>query len=82
MLELMPRNAIYYFTKAPIQRALNENDLVKNAESYGLKGSTYSQVASAVEAAFKNASENDMIFIGGSAFVVAEALNHFLTERN
>ena len=74
MLELMPRHADYYFTKAPIPRALDENILMKTAEKYALKGNAYPDVSAAVHDALRHASKDDMIFIGGSTFVVAEAL--------
>ena len=48
------------------------------AEAHGLKGSTYPTVAEAIQAAKENAGENDLIFIGGSSFVVADALPLFL----
>ena len=73
MLELMPRNANYYFTKAPIPRAIDEKELMKTAAKYGLKGNAYPNVAAALQNALQHASEDDMIFIGGSTFVVAEA---------
>ncbi|MEI6678188.1 MAG: folylpolyglutamate synthase/dihydrofolate synthase family protein [Mariniphaga sp.] len=74
VLRLLPTEAIYYFTKAAIPRALEENQLMKMAAFFNLKGSTYSSVAEAVEAARKNAVAEDFIFIGGSTFVVAEVL--------
>jgi len=74
ILELMPCDAVYYFTKASITRALNETELMKNAEEYGLKGNSYPTVTSACEAALLDAAGDDMIFIGGSTFVVAEAM--------
>lgn len=74
ILSLLPKNAIYYFTKASIPRALNEKELKCKAETYGLKGHSYSNVKEAVIAAKDNANANDVIFIGGSNFVVADAL--------
>ena len=74
MLELMPRHAAYYFTKASIPRALDEIELMKIAAEHGLKGNAYPTVAEACEEAYRNAAEDDMIYIGGSTFVVAEAL--------
>lgn len=74
ILSLLPKNAIYYFTKASIPRALNEKELKCKAETYGLKGHSYSNVKEAVIAAKDNANANDIIFIGGSNFVVADAL--------
>ena len=73
MLAVMPKNAVYYFTKPVVERALCEGELAKQAAEFGLQGKTYPTVALAIEAA-KAASENDFIFIGGSNFVVADAL--------
>lgn len=74
VLSLLPKNAYYYFTKASIPRALNELALASKAASYNLKGDTFSTVKEALEAAKKNAMPNDLIFIGGSTFVVAEVV--------
>lgn len=74
VLRLLPENARYYFTKACIPRALDPELLAGAAGQLGLQGQVYENVKTAVEAAKKNASDNDLIFIGGSTFVVAEAL--------
>ena len=74
ILSMMPKNAVYYFTQASIERALDVNLLAKSAAKYGLKGNKYSTVEKAIEAAKEKANENDFIFIGGSSFVVADAL--------
>ena len=74
VLSLLPRNALYYFTKANIPRALNENQLMKMAAYFQLQGIAYPSVSEALSAARKNADPEDMIFIGGSTFVVAEAI--------
>ncbi len=74
ILRLLPKDAIYYFTKAAIPRALDENTLSQKATEYGLLGNTYPTVAEALYAAKKNANPNDLIFIGGSTFIVAEVV--------
>ncbi len=74
VLPLFPRDAIYYFTKASVPRALDEQLLKAAAERYGLAGNVYTAVPEAVEAARSVAGPQDMIFIGGSTFVVADAL--------
>ena len=74
VLPLFPRDARYYFTKASVPRALNEEVLMTEAEKYGLTGDCFPDVKSALQAARENASESDLIFIGGSTFVVAEVL--------
>lgn len=74
MLALLPGNATYYFCKADIPRALNENDLKNQANLAGLNGEAYSSVKEALTAAQKKAGNDDLVFIGGSTFVVAEVL--------
>lgn len=72
VLPLLPRDALYYFTRAYVPRALDEKALMTEAGKYGLVGASYSSVAGALEAARFSADADDMIFIGGSTFVVAE----------
>jgi dihydrofolate synthase/folylpolyglutamate synthase len=74
VLKLLPQDAKYYFTKASIARALDGKELKKQAEEAGLEGQDYSTVKEAVLASLKAAGNNDFIYIGGSNFVVAEAL--------
>ncbi len=74
ILNLLPVNAKYYFTKANIPRALDEQILFNKAKQIGLKGKAYSTVKHAITAAKLNADKNDLIFIGGSTFVVAEVI--------
>lgn len=74
ILPLFPKDAFYYFTKASVPRALDENILMIKAAEYRLKGSCYPDVKTAMKAAAEIASGTDMIFIGGSTFVVADAL--------
>ena len=74
ILDLLPKDATYYFTRAQIPRALDQNLLTEAAERIGLKGESYETVADAYKAAQLNAGKNDLIFIGGSTFVVAEIL--------
>jgi len=77
ILEMLPKKAIYYFTKASIPRSKNERELEALACKYGLTGYSYPTVAEAVQAAKDWAANNDFIFIGGSNFVVADALEYF-----
>lgn len=74
VLNLLPKEAIYYFTKASVPRALPETELKEKAETVGLKGEIFSNVKEALEAAKKKAKSNDLIFVGGSTFVVADIL--------
>lgn len=74
ILTLLPQKARYYFTKASIPRALDEMILAQKANAVGINGETYRSVKEALVAAKRNAKPNDLIFIGGSTFVVADAL--------
>ena len=74
VLNLLPREAIYYFTKAVIPRALDEKQLLKMGAFFNLIGLSYPSVAEALEAARRSADVDDLIFVGGSTFVVAEAI--------
>jgi dihydrofolate synthase / folylpolyglutamate synthase len=74
ILPLFPKDATYYFTKASIPRALDENLLKANAETYGLEGKAFTDVKTALSNARDIANPTDVIFVGGSTFVVAEAL--------
>lgn len=72
ILTMFPKNAIYYFCKPNIPRGLDASILQKEALQIGLKGNVYSSVELALESAKESASKNDLIFAGGSTFVVAE----------
>jgi len=74
VLPLFPKDAIYYFTRAFVPRALDQNLLMKEAEVFGLKGNSFPDVRTALEAARSIASKDDLIFIGGSTFIVAEVV--------
>lgn len=74
ILKLLPKNARYYFTKANIERAMNKEYLMAKALEFGLKGDCYSTVSDAIKNAQLCAGKNDLIFVGGSTFVVAEIL--------
>jgi dihydrofolate synthase/folylpolyglutamate synthase len=74
VLPLFPTDATYYFTKASIPRALNEENLKSEAAKYGLNGQSYPDVKTALYYARNNVAQSDMIFIGGSTFIVAEVI--------
>lgn len=74
VLELLPKDALYYFCQPNLPRALNANDLKEEGETLGLLGEAYTSVHGAYEAAKNKAKIDDLIFIGGSTFVVAEVL--------
>ena len=72
ILDLLPQKATYYFTQAQTPRALPAQDLLPMATRYGLKGTTYNNVSEALDAARQAAHPRDMIYIGGSMYVLAE----------
>ncbi len=74
VLALMPEFATYYFAQAAIPRALDKEKLQEQAKMYGLFGKTYNSVAEALQAAIDEADTEDLIFAGGSTFVVAEVV--------
>ena len=74
ILPLFPGYASYYFCKPAVPRGMEVQHLKKEAEGLGLKGKAYPSVAEAFKAAKKVAGASDLIFIGGSTFVVAEII--------
>lgn len=74
VLPLFPTNAIYYFCKPKIPRGLDASLLFSQARGFGLIGEEFISVSSAYNAAVKAASADDLVFVGGSTFVVAEVL--------
>jgi len=74
ILALLPKEAVYYFTRANNPRALSEHQLMQMATFFGLNGAAYADVASALLDAKMYAGRDDLIFVGGSTFVVAEVL--------
>ncbi|PST81705.1 dihydrofolate synthase [Pedobacter yulinensis] len=74
VLKLMPRHAQYYFCSPKLERALPATALQAQAGAYGLAGKTYESVTAARKAAEQASGPNDLVFIGGSTFVVAEAI--------
>ena len=74
VVALLPKNARYYFTQASVNRALPAEKLMHVATNFNLKGATFASVTAAHQAAINNASPEDVIFIGGSTFVVADLL--------
>lgn len=74
VLALLPKDAVYYFCNAATQRSLPAQELQALASGYGLKGNCYPSVPEAYKTAKAESSETDLIYIGGSNFVVAEVL--------
>jgi len=77
IINILPRQAYYYFTQAKIERALNGVDLYEKCRAAGLNGEVKESVESAIEDYMQIWREGDLLFIGGSNFIVAEALPLF-----
>ena len=74
VLSLLPAEAVYYFTQASVKRALPAAEVQRLAAEHGLHGQSFPTVAAAYQAARREASADDFIYVGGSNFVVADLL--------
>ena len=74
ILQLLPKEAEYYFCKADIPRGLSADILFEKATNSGLTGKVYESVRNAYSSALANAQEGDLVFVGGSNFTVAEVV--------
>lgn len=76
IMKLMPTDAIYYLTNALIPRAMPVKQLLQKFNIHGFNGQTFANVSEAYERAKEEASAQDIIFIGGSTFIVADLLSY------
>ena len=74
ILSHLPKNAYYYFCQADIARAMNAQKLKNKGKVFNLNGDAFTSVEQALNNAKECANKDDLIFIGGSTFVVAEVL--------
>ena len=74
LLPIFPKDAKYYFSKPNVPRGLNETELKNRAKHFQLLGNSYTSVSKALSASKLEAKKNDLIFIGGSTFTVAEII--------
>lgn len=81
VLAMMPRGARYYFTQASVARAMPVEKFAEIASEYGLEGDLYVSVADAYVAAKNDSCDSDVIFVGGSTFVVADFLTYLSNEN-
>lgn len=77
VLSLLPKDAYYYFTQASVKRALPAEKMAQKAYAANLQGSYYDNVQTALEAAKAKADKDDLIFVGGSSFIVADLLTFY-----
>jgi dihydrofolate synthase / folylpolyglutamate synthase len=74
ILKMLPAEAVYYYCRANIPRGLDAELLRQKANEFGLKGKVYPSVKIAYQDALEAAGDDDLVFVGGSTFVVAEVL--------
>ena len=74
IIPLLPKQATYYFCKPDVQRGLNAELLMSFFKKYQLFGKSFKSVSDALTSAKSNAKKDDLIYIGGSTFVVAEII--------
>ena len=77
ILKLLPKEAAYYFTQADIPRALDANSLRSLAKEYGLLGDVFKNVNAALKKARTVASQDDLVIVCGSIFLIAEVERTF-----
>ena len=75
VMNMLPKQAIYYWTQASTKRAISAKKISEKAQQYGLRGSIYNNVKEAYSHALKEADNADFIFIGGSSYIVADLLS-------
>lgn len=76
VMDLLPKNAVYYFTKADNKRGIDENKIKLLGDKIHLNSRTFANVKEAYEQAIMDANEDDFIFVGGSSYIVADFLNN------
>ncbi len=82
MIRQLSSKALFFFTKASVERALPSSELMQRASAFGLQGRAFDSVAAAYEAALAEIDKgSDMIFVGGSTFVVADFLRDVNAQR-
>lgn len=77
ILPMFPKDAVYYLTNAAIPRAMKVDELFKKCEFLNLDCRSFPSVREAYKAAKNDSDENDVIYIGGSTFVVADFLEDY-----
>ena len=80
VLSILPQDAIYYFTQASIPRALPSQEMMQKGLAHGLIGTHFPTVKEAYKKAINDSDPSDLIFVGGSTFIVADLLS-FLKQK-
>lgn len=76
MLPLLPKDARYYFCQVDLPRALPVGMLAEKARTHGLIGTPHDSVIAAALTAIQASNDEDLIFVGGSTFVVGDLIAH------
>ena len=77
VMQLLPKQAVYYFTQASSHRAIPVHKVQETAKAHQLEGMTFSNVKDAYQQALSDAHPEDFIFVGGSSYLVADLLTDF-----
>ena len=77
VMQLLPKQAVYYFTQASSHRAIPVHKVQETAKAHQLEGTTFSNVKDAYHQALSDAHPEDFIFVGGSSYLVADLLTDF-----
>ncbi len=77
VMQLLPKQAVYYFTQASSHRAIPVHKVQEIATAHQLEGMTFSNVKDAYQQALSDAHPEDFIFVGGSSYLVADLLTDF-----
>ena len=81
VMDLLPKDAIYYWTQATTHRAIPCQTVAAKGKEHHLNGNTYQHVDTAYEAACRNAQTDNFVFIGGSSYVVSDLLTYLSTKE-
>ena len=76
VMDMLPKNAVYYFAQATTHRAIPVSVVGEKASAHGLHGTCYTSVDEAYEHALADADKADFVFVGGSSYVVADLLTY------
>ena len=76
VMDMLPKNAVYYFAQATTHRAIPVSVVGEKASAHGLHGTCYTSVDEAYEHALADADKDDFVFVGGSSYVVADLLTY------
>ena len=82
VMDMLPRNATFYFCKAETKRAISEQQVRDHARRHGLDGMCFATVKEAYNTAMASAKADDFVFVGGSSYVVADLMTHCITSKH